>query len=75
MQAGFFLNIASEINLPSLTFKNQLIQETREGLVSESRKENISEARASEAYKTVNAQENMHGKWNDKFKRNKKSSL
>lgn len=51
MQAGLFLNIAYEINLPSLTFKNQLIQETSEGLVSESRKENTSEARASEAYK------------------------
>lgn len=63
MQAGLFLNIASEINPPSLTFENQLIQESRKRLVSKSEKGNRSEARSSEAYKTINAQENLHGKW------------
>lgn len=51
MQAGLFLNIASEINLPNLTFKNQLIQESRKGLVSKSGKGNRSEARSPEVYK------------------------
>ena len=50
-QAGLFLNIASEINLLRLTFKNQLIQEGRKGLVDKSGKGRRPEARASEACK------------------------
>lgn len=38
MQRGLFLNTTSEINLPSLTFKNKLIQESRKGLLAKMEK-------------------------------------
>lgn len=63
MQAGFFLNIASEINLPCLTFKNQLIQESGKGLVSKSGKGIDQRLEHQKPIKTINAQENLHLKW------------
>ena len=47
MQAGLFLNIASEINLLRLTFKNQLIKEGRKGLVDKNGEGRRPEARTS----------------------------
>jgi hypothetical protein len=46
-----FLNIASEINLLCLTFKNQLIQESRKVQLSKSEKGTRSGAISSEGYK------------------------